>query len=147
MENYKELNGYHFNVATPDAVCEALSGIDRDTRIRVWYGHPVTGKSFDDIFDTTGYVGRSCGGALRVPLLINNKRSTGGGSILCNCVVKVVETRSKKVIYQHPNFSQSTFTTRDRFVHKDGLTTFAELDTPAQAKRFADFMNGKRMNP
>ena len=146
MKNYKELNGYHFNVAAPDAVCEALSGIDRDTRIRVWYGDPVTGKSFDEIYDITGYVSRS-GGMIKVPLLINNTRSMGGGAILCSCVVKVVETRSKKVLYQHPTFSQSVFTTRDRFVHKDGLNTFAELRTPEQAKRFADFMNGKRMNP
>ena len=146
MNKYKELNGYHFNVATPDAVCEALSGIDRDTRIRVWYGDPVTGKSYDDIYDTTGYVGRSCG-PVKVPLLINNKRSIGGPALSCDIIVKIVDTRTKRVIYQHPTFSQSVFTTRDRFVHKDGLNTFAELRTPEQAKRFADFMNAKRMNP
>lgn len=145
MKEYKELNGYHFDVATPDAVCEALSLIDRNTRIRVWYGDPVTGKSYDEIYDTTGYVGSSCG-TIKVPLLINNARSTGGPELTCGCIVKIVDTRTKRVIYQHPTFSQSTFTVRDRFVHKDGLTTFAELDTPSQAKRFADFMNGKRMN-
>lgn len=145
MKNYKELNGYHFNVATPDAVCEALSGIDRDTRIRVWYGHPVTGKSFDEIYDVTGYVGRSCG-MIKVPLLISNTRSRGGVAVLCSCVVKIVDTRTKRVIYQHPTFSQSTFTTWDRFVLRDGITTFAECETPERAKRFADFMNAKRMN-
>jgi len=138
-------NGYYFNVATPDAVCSAVSVIDRNTRVRVWYGDPVTGKSYDEIFDTTGYIGRSTG-PVKIPLLINNKRSTGGPALSCDIIVKIVDTRTKRVIYQHPTFSQSTFTTVDRFVRVDGINTFAELKTPEQAKRFADFMNGKRMN-
>lgn len=145
MKKYKELNGYHFDVATPDAVCEAVSLIDRNTRIRVWYGDPVTGKSYDDVFDVTFYVGRSCG-PMKVPLLINNARSTGGPVLSCDRIVKIVDTRTKRVLYQHPTFSQSNFTVWGRFVRIDGITTFAELDTPSQAKRFADFMNAKRMN-
>jgi hypothetical protein len=59
-----------------------------------------------------GYVGNSMG-PLRVPLLIHNRRSLGGGAVLDHCIVRIIETRTGRVIYSHPSYHTGTFTIRE----------------------------------
>jgi len=144
METYKVINGVSFADDTNEQVCNILSNLSRNTRIRVWYGDQVTGKSWNDDNDMTGYVGRSTG-TVKVPLMIANNRSTGGGALLESYIIKIVDTQTKRVMYQHPAFNQPTFTNDGANILADGQH-FGRNSTPASAARFCDFMNGKRMN-
>jgi hypothetical protein len=50
-----------------------------------------------------GYVSRS-GGQYKVPIVLYNKRTRGGPSILDHCIVKIQTARGGKVLYQHSNY-------------------------------------------
>lgn len=144
MKNYKVVNGLSFAEGTNDQVCSLISNLSRSTRIRVWYGDTITGRSWNEENDITGYVGRSTG-TVKVPLLINNTRSYGGPEMFSDSIIKMVDTRTKRVMYQHPTFNQPVFTNNGAEILENG-EHFGRNSTPASAARFCDFMNGKRMS-
>ena len=47
-----------------------------------------------------GYVSRSMG-PIKIPIVLYNKRTRGGPSILDHKIVKIQESRGGKVLYQH----------------------------------------------
>lgn len=137
-------HGMSFNEGTNEKVMQVLSTAQKDRRrVRVWYGDVLTGRSWDEENDVCGYVGKS-NGIVKVPLLINNSSSMGGGVILTEHIVKIVDTQSKFVYYQHENFSQSNFTEQGCEVLKDGAT-YAVCENETQVRNLRDFMNGDRM--
>lgn len=73
-------------------------------RVRFHWGDTKTGRDWGDTYDVCGTVGRTSG-IQKIPLLIHNSRSRGGGAILDHCIVKITESSgAKKVLYQHPNY-------------------------------------------
>lgn len=110
----KIVNGTYYNQNTPDKVIEVLekARLDR-TRIQVDYGYTdldkklsdgrKNGQSWGEVNDITGYVGRSTG-TQKIPLLVHNRRSLGGGGLLTHCIVKIVTTKGKRVLYQHETY-------------------------------------------
>lgn len=147
-KKYQVSGGTSYDVRTLKEVVEVLEQARaNDTRIRVWYGKD--GKSWDEENDTIGYVGRSTG-INKIPLLIYNKRSFGGSSLLDHCIVKIVDTKTNRMLYCHPKFSQSVFGADDTIVWEGapgtGEEIYANCATWASAVRLADFMNGKRNN-
>lgn len=93
----KIVNGTTYHENTPDKVIEVLEKVRASrTRIQVDYGHE-NGQSWGERYDITGYVGRSTG-TQKIPLLVHNSRSLGGGSLLTNCIVKIVTSKGKKVL-------------------------------------------------
>lgn len=73
-------------------------------RIKFRYGHttgPQAGQDWGDSANMCGYVSRSCG-QYKVPIVLYNKRTRGGPSILDHCIVKIQSSRGDKVFYQHP---------------------------------------------
>jgi hypothetical protein len=99
---YKIVNGTAYHADTDERIINILERARQSgQRVRIFYGDSRTGKDWMERFDTIGYIGRS-GGRLRVPLLIKNSRSYGGGALLDNCIVKV--TIEKEVLYVHPNY-------------------------------------------
>jgi hypothetical protein len=125
--------------------------VNTGKRIRLWYGDD-NGRSWEEEFDTIGYIGRSTG-PNKIPLLINNSRSYGGGAILTARIIKIVETKTKRVLYQHPNFHQYLYTAKEgseieRYTatvyRNDGF--YANCTTLTEAERLAAFMNGLRMS-
>lgn len=56
------------------------------TRVKLILGDPKTGERWGDT--ETGYIGRS-GGRIKVPLVICNSNSLGGGALLDHCIVAV----------------------------------------------------------
>jgi hypothetical protein len=73
-------------------------------RIVLDYGDVKTGRSWGELHDIKGYVGRSTG-TIKIPLLIKTKRSSGGGSVLDNHIVKITEAdKPHRVLYQHPTY-------------------------------------------
>jgi hypothetical protein len=109
---YRKVGGIYYHVQTPDAVIEALeSARSRRQRVRIYLGDAKTGRDWLEECDVTGYIGNSLG-PLRVPLLINNRRSTGGSALLDHCIVKIKVT-SGTILYQHPSYHLGTFTIRE----------------------------------
>ena len=80
-------NDTHYDDDTPAEVinfCEQSRRLKN--RLRIWYGITKgkhAGLAYDDEFETTGYVGRSTG-SVKIPLIIHNARSLGGGSLRTN---------------------------------------------------------------
>lgn len=145
MKNLVEYNGFWFSENTHTRVKDIISNnLGRSRRLRFWYGDSNTGESWDEENDVCGYIGRSTG-SKKIPLLINNCNSYGGGSILDDCVVKIVDTHSKQVLYQHETFKQGYFTCIGIEVYKNG-EIYGRCRTEKSALRLCDFMNGKRMS-
>lgn len=62
MEHYFEHNGTWYNNGTPLKLIEVLEKIKKE-RIRVVFdfGYTETKTSWNEVYDTTGYIGRSTG--------------------------------------------------------------------------------------
>lgn len=148
MKNLIEFNGLWFYEGTTKEVMNVVSNNQgRYRRFRFWYGDKETGKSWNEENDVCGYVGRSTG-TKKIPLLINNCNSYGGGALMTDSIIKIVDTRTKRVLYQHESFNQPEF-----IVRSYDCAVLAENDLHAQgfknekqAQRYADFVNGKRMS-
>lgn len=104
MPEYNVVNGTSYHVETPVAVIDVLERARQSrTRIHISYGDTGTGKDWLEEFDITGYLGRSMG-PVKVPLLIANRRSLGGGAILDHCIVRIRSSAGGRVLYQHPAY-------------------------------------------
>ncbi|KKM28205.1 hypothetical protein LCGC14_1567040 [marine sediment metagenome] len=73
------------------------------TRVRFYWGDVKTGRDWGDDCDVKGRIGRSSG-SVKIPILLYNSRSTGGGAILDHCIVKITKTNGGYVLYEHPNY-------------------------------------------
>lgn len=108
---HKEINGTSYHEQTPQEVCNVLERVRQSrTRIRIDLGYTdnapegkQVGQSWGEIHDVTGYVGRSTG-KVKIPLLVHNSISMGGGGILDHRIIQIKESRGGRVLYQHPNF-------------------------------------------
>jgi len=106
MNEYKKYNGTSYHSETKVLIVTMLE-IARKHRIRLVldYGDVLTGKSWNEVYDITGYIGRSTG-TVKIPILLYNSRSKGGGAILDQCIIKISESKGKKVLYQHPTYNK-----------------------------------------
>lgn len=102
---YKVINGTSYHSETSDKVISILEHCRiNKLRIIVDYGDIETGKSWNECFDIIGYIGRSTG-LNKIPLLVYNSRSMGGGGLLDDRIIKITTSKGKTVLYQHPNYS------------------------------------------
>jgi hypothetical protein len=100
--SYQVLNGTYYHAATPEEVVHILEDVRQSgLRIGLVCGENETGKRWDDKLEL-GRVGRSMG-PIKIPLLINNRRCYGGQGILDHCVLQIVTSRGKHVLYEHPS--------------------------------------------
>lgn len=103
---YKLINRTAYHLETPDAICKVLEEARLKgyrQRLLLDFGDTETGKSWQEKFDIAGYIGRSTG-RIKIPLLIHNTRSSGGGAILDHCIIKITDTRTKQVLYKHKKY-------------------------------------------
>ena len=143
---------FTFSDNTNDKVKQVLTSCyNRKNRIRIVYGDVTTGKSYLDEYEILGYVGKSTG-FRQIPLLINNSLSFGGGSILTTNILKIVDTQTKQVLFQHENYVMPVLT-KEVSSHKDYLydvihngELVARFKTEKQANKYIDFMQCKRMS-
>ncbi len=151
MKKRIEFNGMWFSENTNEDVKRIIvNGYRSNKRFRFWFGDVKTGKSWNEENDVCGYIGKSCGG-VKIPLLIANNRSMGGGGLLDDCIVKIVDISSKQVVYQHPTFNQDSF--QFIYANNDDETAkvfcngslYATCKTIQKAQRLCEFMNGFRM--
>ena len=117
-------------------------------RVRLVYGNTETGKDWLQEYDVLGTIGKSTG-SNQIPLLISNSRSTGGGAISEDCILKIVDVKSKRVLYQHEKYIEAKFEiillTVGHSVTVDGNVQ-ANVKTIKQAQNYIDFMLCKRMS-
>jgi hypothetical protein len=102
-EQYKVLNGTYYHIETPDDMVELLEyHRQAGTRLRFYFGDIKTGRDWGELNDIYGTIDRSTG-PCKIPILLHNSRSIGGGAILTHCVVKLSTSKRKK-LYQHPEY-------------------------------------------
>lgn len=149
-----------FNSKTSLRVCEVLEQARlTGRRVRIFYGDKA-GRDWMEEYDVIGYIGRSTG-KYKIPLIIHNDRSTGGPGLLDHCIVKIMDTRTKQVLYEAPNYQAPDLTLGEPpevigkvsmaeagytvGVYRDGENV-ANFRTRKQAETWAAFMRGERMN-
>lgn len=110
------INGTTYKDGTPKLVAHLLETyrsyrtVNNRTaahRLTLYYGKDGKLWGDDPVFNS-GYIGHSTGQS-KIPLLIHNARSRGGGAILDDCIVGIRharKTRSGGVhwVYQHPDY-------------------------------------------
>jgi hypothetical protein len=104
LPGMKQINGTSYHDETPDDVIRVLENA-RQSRVRlhISYGDRTTGRDWLEEFETQGYIGRSMG-PVKVPLLLPNRRSTGGGAVLDRCIVRIRTAAGGRVLWQHPTY-------------------------------------------
>lgn len=141
-----------FHKDTPEAVQTAIHAAYcqrnmPEGRIRVWYGDHTTGHAWQEEYDVVGRVKRSTGG-LKVPLLIANERSLGGGSILTEHIVRIDSISDRRTLYKHPSFHtglEKAVVNADNVVClPSGEAIAGGFNSREKAQRWLDFMNGRR---
>ncbi len=129
---------------------EIDSAIASGRRIRLFLGDPQTGRDWAEEYDVMGRVSRSMG-PLRTPILLENSSSIGGGTILCANVLKIVDTHSRAVRYQHAKYTPPKFRLEDgaqgTLVYREDVCgkpdLMARFDAHAGAQAYVDFMLGR----
>lgn len=115
-------------------------------RVRIWYGDPSTGTSWNEEYDVTGTISKSCG-IKPCYLLINNSRSMGGGAILTDKIIRIDTIADRRTCYIHEKFNVDlVINDSDPYVvlNRIGTKEQARFKTAERAQRWLDFMNGKR---
>ena len=169
---FVEYNGTDFNVAiklhadskheeklevfsqVDENFIKLLSGCIHSGRYRIWYGDRETGCSWNEEYEVTGEIGRT-GGHFKVPILLHDRRSIGGGAILIGSVIRIDDISAKTTIWKHKNFHVEKLylesTGSENYPYavmqlKDNgaVSNVANFKTEDKAKRWIDFMYGKR---
>ena len=141
---------FTFDDRTNDSLRAVINSLyHSQKRVRLVYGDIKTGKDWLEECDVIGTIGRSTG-TKKVPLLIHNSRSWGGGAILDGCIVKIVDVKTKRVIYQAdnyitPNFEIGFMAITCQYSVSIGGKVQANFKTEKQAQNYIDFMLCKRM--
>lgn len=137
----------HYHADTPQKVKDILeNAIHTGRRLRLFLGDTKTGRDWCEEHDNIGYIGRS-GGTERVPILLNNSRSRGGGHILDHCIIKITE--GGRVLYQHPKYNCGTWTYGKGegsywCVYHNGEIYAPQCKNEEQARHLSEYMSGKR---
>lgn len=86
-------DGTAYHAETAPELVEALETARKwRQRVRIFLGDPKTGERWGDV--ETGYIGRS-GGRVKVPLVVCNSNSLGGGALLDHCIVEMEHANKK----------------------------------------------------
>ena len=121
------------------------------TKLRLWYGNVETGLSWLDEWDIIGRIGRSMG-PMRCPILLRTENSNGGGAILTACIIRIMNTATRRDLYKHPKFHNPKFILTkgqdekypfEVSTERDGV--IARFETEKKRVYWLDFMDGKRL--
>jgi hypothetical protein len=81
------------------SVLEEIASDRKRPRIRIFYGDPKTGKSYNEEHDIFGYVSKLKTGSF---ILLYNNLSKGGTIISTDIVIRI--TKNKVDLIKHPKF-------------------------------------------
>lgn len=132
---------FTFDQSVPLNLQNLITNLNKTrARVRVWYGDINTGTAWPEEFEVLGYIGRSTG-QHKIPLLVNNARSYGGGALLVSSIVRI-DTTCGRVLYKHPTFEHG-ITLEGLNVYAHGAL-HARCKTESQAAKLAAFLIGER---
>lgn len=148
VEEYTQVN---------DALMNTLKRYEhKEWRVRIWYGDRKTGKAWNEEYDVTGRIGRSCGD-IKLPLLIHDSRCYGGPALYVGSIIRIDDIEDKKTLWKVSNFHVPEMTVHcngkdneykwEVWQKEDSKSDFehiASFKTENQALRWIDFMNGRR---
>lgn len=111
-KDYKVCDGTWYDIGTCDSVIYALEYARKyNKRVHVLFCYPDekdVPKDWESKFsakeiwledyDTVGRIGRSCGD-IKTPILLKTSRSYGGGGLLTDRICSIIETGTRKVLY------------------------------------------------
>jgi hypothetical protein len=150
--------GTWFSTGTDQKVKNILeTAINDHSKLRIFYGDSVTGKSWMDEFDMYGRIGRSCG-TLKIPLMIEDGE-LGGSGILTDRIIKIVKFSKRGgisipfVLYEIENFNLPTMKIVENEHPEYAVSVLcddvvhARLKTMAKADKWVKFMNGLTPKP
>jgi hypothetical protein len=105
IHQIRHASGFWFHAETLAAVVAELVNLHASKeRVIIEYGDQKTGQAWaPDCTPNAGTIGRSMG-PIRIPLLIRTARSTGGEGILEHCIVQIVTSKGKRVLWQHTGY-------------------------------------------
>jgi hypothetical protein len=121
---YKVKDGTYYNKDTPDHIVITCEYLRRNNmRVRLYYGDLKTGLEWGDTHCIFGTISRSSG-RIQIPILIHNGRSTGGGSILTECIIRIRHANKKtnmnnQNIHIHPYYHRQA--DHEEFLRLGGL--------------------------
>jgi hypothetical protein len=92
-----------FDARVPFQAARAIEQARRSGhRVRIFYGDRNTGADWAEEFGTIGRIGRSMG-PMHAPILIEDQ-DVGGGSILSQDVLKLVDLDAGRTLYKSANY-------------------------------------------
>lgn len=105
--NYREINSTAYSLCTSQRVIDVLEHArdKRKQRLRIFYGNTETGLDHCASEAVCGYVGRKSG-EIKRPELRARSTSLSGIAINDDEIVKIVDIKTKRVLYRHKNFHQ-----------------------------------------
>lgn len=142
------------NISNSDKLIDVLEKcIANKTRVRLWYGYE-DGRSWLDEYDMVGRIGYSCGN-IKIPILVANSRSYGGGAILTGSIIRIDDVSTHKTLFQQENFYVPLMDLRvseyDGYAEgvyvkeKDGSwKNYANFKKDGAGLRWIKFMKGER---
>jgi hypothetical protein len=145
-------NQYTFDKGTPPEVASAVNALrDNGHRARFFFGDRKTGRDWMEEWMVMGTIGRSTG-PCHIPLLIHNQRSMGGPALSTSSIVRIIDMQTGRELYKHPAYNPpfllvgtSDLPEYEAVVLRDGEIQ-ARFHSTEAAKRYIDFMMGRRFN-
>ena len=114
MKQYKTINGTSYDNCTPDEVVAILEKARQTrTRLHVSLGDSESGRDWLEENDVYGVIGRSTG-SVKIPLLIDNRRSLGAPGLLDHCIVRVRTSHGGRILWQHPGYHHGDLEIRQK---------------------------------
>ncbi|GAO20864.1 MULTISPECIES: hypothetical protein [Comamonadaceae] len=143
----------YFGPGTDPQAARVLEACRRDGRkVRLMLGDTATGRCWLEEHGVVGCIGRSTG-TLKVPLLVE-PGAGGGGSILTDCLLRIVEWDTGRDLYRHRAYRLPKLALRHTPEEKarawqvlQGGTVAAAFSDAGRAGAYLAFMCGETVEP
>lgn len=140
MRQYRVINGTSYDSTTCQQVIDTLENIrQKQIRVHLSYGFvdgPRAGEDWFEEHEVTGRISRSMG-PVKVPIIVYNRRSLGGGGIIVGRIIKIRRTDTNQILYQHLKYNYGILTTK---------SNNETIDLFRNGKLHANFKNQKELD-